>query len=282
MLDYKVNTFLTLCKTMNYRVTAQILNMSQPSVTQHIHLLEQYYDTKLFIYDKKKLYKTPSATLLEHHLASIVNNERYLEQELKQTKFKTIRVGATKTIGNYVIGEKIINLIENNYVVKFIIDNTLSLLTKLNNNELDIVLIEGVFDKNKYDSRLFRKEPFVGICGLNHPFANKNVSLKEIFSQDLIIREEGSGTRFIFEQELLLNNYSINSFNKVHCVSSFDLIKKILKKDLGITFAYKSIINGESDLATFTIENYNILREFNYVCLKETKIDELVNVLKSI
>ncbi|MDC7249588.1 MAG: LysR family transcriptional regulator, partial [Sphaerochaetaceae bacterium] len=132
MLDYKIRTFMTLCKTMNYRVTAEMLNMSQPSVTQHIQLLEQYYDTKLFVYDKKKLYKTPSASLLEKHLATIINNEKYLEQELSKSKVKSIRIGATKTIGNYVINDKIIKLIKNNYVVTFVIDNTKSLLQKLN------------------------------------------------------------------------------------------------------------------------------------------------------
>lgn len=40
MIDYRVKTFLALCDFMNYRKTAQILNMTQPAVTQHIHFLE--------------------------------------------------------------------------------------------------------------------------------------------------------------------------------------------------------------------------------------------------
>lgn len=280
MLDYKIKTFLTLCKNMNYRVTGELLNMSQPSVTQHIHLLEDYYNVKLFIYDKKKLYKTDAAKLLQENLAIIVNNEEYLERKLRQKNSKSIRVGATKTIGNYVINDKMIQLIENGYAVTFIIDNTEALLNKLNNNELDIILIEGVFDKSKYDNILFRKEPFVGICSKNHPFATKVVCLTDIFDETLIIRENGSGTRFIFEQELLRNNYSIKSFNKIHFISSFELIKQLLIENLGITFAYQSIIKDETNLATFEIKNNEILREFNYVCLKDTKIDELVSIFE--
>lgn len=281
MLDYKIRTFMTLCKTMNYRITAEMLNMSQPSVTQHIHLLEQYYDTKLFIYDKKKLYKTPSAALIEKHLATIVNNEKYLEQELSKTKVKSIRIGATKTIGNYVINDKIVELIKNHYMVTFVIDNTKSLLHKLDNNELDLLLIEGVFDKNNYDYRLFRKEPFLGICSKDHSFAKRCVSFEDIFDQDLIIREKGSGTRLIFEQELIRNNYSLDSFKKVHCISNFELIKQLINNNLGITFAYNSIIQN-SGLETFEIENNKILREFNYVCLKHTKIDELIFILENV
>lgn len=43
MIDYRIKTFLVLCDTMNYRKTAEILNMTQPAVTQHIHFLENEY-----------------------------------------------------------------------------------------------------------------------------------------------------------------------------------------------------------------------------------------------
>ena len=58
MLDYRVLTFLTLYDEMNYRRTAEKLNMTQPGVTQHIHYLEHYYGVKLFSYDGRTLSRT--------------------------------------------------------------------------------------------------------------------------------------------------------------------------------------------------------------------------------
>ena len=43
MIDTRVETFLTLCRVMNYRRTAELLHMTQPAVTQHIHFLEARY-----------------------------------------------------------------------------------------------------------------------------------------------------------------------------------------------------------------------------------------------
>lgn len=40
MLDYRIKTFITLYNEMNYRKTAEKLNMTQPGVTQHIHYIE--------------------------------------------------------------------------------------------------------------------------------------------------------------------------------------------------------------------------------------------------
>ena len=63
MLDYRVLTFLALYDEMNYRRTAEKLNMTQPGVTQHIHYLENYYGVKLFEYNGKTLTKTKNAEI---------------------------------------------------------------------------------------------------------------------------------------------------------------------------------------------------------------------------
>ncbi len=55
MLDFRIETFLTLCRVMNYTRTAQILNVTQPTVTQHIRYLEEEYGCKLFSYIGKTL-----------------------------------------------------------------------------------------------------------------------------------------------------------------------------------------------------------------------------------
>lgn len=46
MLDFRMITFRTLYNEMNYRKTAELLNMTQPGVTQHIQYLEKYYGVK--------------------------------------------------------------------------------------------------------------------------------------------------------------------------------------------------------------------------------------------
>lgn len=58
MLDHRIYTFLTLYDEMNYRRTAEKLNITQPGVTQHIQFLENEYGIKLFEYDGHILKKT--------------------------------------------------------------------------------------------------------------------------------------------------------------------------------------------------------------------------------
>lgn len=277
MLDYRILTFLKLCETMNYRITAEELNMTQPAVTQHIHYLEEEYECKLFIYNRKKLEKTNQAILLEEYARSAYYNEIYLKRKIKSENKIKINIGATKTIGEFVIGEKIKKLVKNEkYDISLTIDNTENLIKLMELNKLDFILVEGIFNKDKYGYRLYKKDEFIGICSKNHKFNGKSIKFEELFEEDIIIREEGSGTRRIFEQFLSENSFSLEFFKKKITINNFNLIKELVSANCGISFVYNSVVNKNDDIGKFYFKN-KIEREFNYLYLKNTSAKELVD-----
>lgn len=277
MLDYRILTFLKLCETMNYRITAEELNMTQPAVTQHIHYLEEEYECKLFIYNRKKLEKTNQAILLEEYARSAYYNEIYLKRKIKSENKIKINIGATKTIGEFVIGEKIKKLVKNEkYDISLTIDNTENLIKLMELNKLDFILVEGIFNKDKYGYRLYKKDEFIGICSKNHKFNGKSIKFEELFKEDIIIREEGSGTRRIFEQFLSENSFSLEFFKKKITINNFNLIKELVSANCGISFVYNSVVNKNDDIGKFYFKN-KIEREFNYLYLKNTSAKELVD-----
>ena len=64
MLDFRIATFLQLCETKSYTKTARLLDITQPSVTQHIKYLQRRYQCKLFSYEGKTLRLTPEGEYL--------------------------------------------------------------------------------------------------------------------------------------------------------------------------------------------------------------------------
>lgn len=268
MIDYRIQTFLTLYREMNYRKTAELLGMTQPGVTQHIHFLEKAYGTRLFSYDGKALTRTRSADLLKMSMERILAEEQALTQQFQSNDEFLLKIGATKTIGEYVIlptAEAFLRKPNNR--LELVVDNTAVLLELLSEGRLDLALIEGSFDKNRYGSHLYKTERFVGICAAHHPFAGKAVSLERIFRETLFLREEGSGTRGILEQLLRDANFSLDSFSRVMTVNNFAAIRRFVASGLGITFAYRPISQGDSRLAAFEIQGITVIREFNYVYL---------------
>lgn len=282
MLDYRILTFLKLCKTMNYHTAAEELHMSQPSVTNHIKSLEQEYNCKLFIYNNKQLFQTKEALILKSFATSAYYNDLDLRNKLnKSTNKIKIRMGATKTIGDFVVKDNIVSFLkDDNYEFSLIIDNTEHLLKNLDENKLDFALIEGFFNKNNYDYKLYSTEKFIGICAKDHPFSNKSINIKDVFKESIIIREKGSGTRAIFEKELEKQNYSIDNFKKITSISSFELIKSLVIENHAISFVYDIIAKSDKNLSTFQIEGMNIFKSFNYVFLKNTRAKKLINLFE--
>ena len=58
MLDFRVETFLAVCRHMNFTKAARELNITQPAVSHHMHYLEQAYGTALFQHNGKRLQLT--------------------------------------------------------------------------------------------------------------------------------------------------------------------------------------------------------------------------------
>ena len=266
MLDYRVHTFLVLYEEMNYRKTAERLHMTQPGVTQHIHYLEKYYGVKLFKYNGKRLSVTEEAEQLKRYFDSVRTEELAIKDGFVRKDAVHLKVGATKTIGEFVIVSAARAFLEgDDHSLDLIVDNTENLLQMLSRNELDFAVIEGVFDKGKYAHHLFKKEKFVGICGKHHSFAGKTVSLEKVFGEKLIVREQGSGTRRLLEQAVADRGYSLGCFRKCGSVSNFSVICEIVAGDGAITFAYEPISRCRDDLSTFMVEDMKIHGEFNFV-----------------
>ena len=54
MLDFRIHTFLAVCRHMNFTRAAEELHITQPGVSRHIHQLEEAYGVRLFAYEGKK------------------------------------------------------------------------------------------------------------------------------------------------------------------------------------------------------------------------------------
>ena len=270
-MDSKLHTFLTLCQTMNYRLAAERLHLSQPAVTKQIQALEQSLQAKLFYYDGHTLHKTEKCLLLERYAISMQYQFEELQLAITDKKRLNLRIGATKTIGDYVLLDAIKNYLSNpEHELSLIVDNTKNLLRLLDENKLDFAVIEGTFSKTKYDSYLLRTEPFVGICAKSSPLCKKQLSIEELLGQTIIVREEGSGTRRIFEERLTAAGYELNDFSRKVSISSFVSIKSLVASGIGISFLYSSVISDNDDIGTFTVEGITAPHPFHVVYTRNT------------
>ena len=270
-MDTKLHTFLVLCQTMNYRLAAEHLHLSQPAVTKQIQSLEQLLQTKLFHYDGHTLHKTEKCLLLERYAISMQYQFEELQLAIAGKERTLLRIGATKTIGDYVLIDAIKDYLQDpRHELSLVVDNTKHLLQMLDENQLDFAVIEGTFSKTKYDFYLLRMEPFVGICAKNHPLCGKHIPVENLLKETIIVREEGSGTRRIFEERLIAAGYGLNDFSRTVSISSFVAIKALVAAGIGISFLYDSVVAKDETIGTFTVDGLTEPHAFHVVYTRNT------------
>ena len=273
MLDPRWITFLTVCETMNYTRAARQLCLTQPAVTHHIQYLEEHYGCRLFVYEGKVLRLTEAGLRLRELARSMAYNDRKIEQAMATPEPVSLRVGASKTIGEYVIAPKAARFLKEHPGADFslLVDNTQVLLRALEAGKLDFVLVEGFFERSRYETRLYRREEFFGVCAPEHRFANRIVPMEELEQERLLLRETGSGTRAIFEEGLRRQNRTLHSFARVTTISDFAVIKSLAAEGLGVSFLYAPVVAQEltqGTLARFELADVPMSGAFYFACLK--------------
>ncbi len=285
MIDYRLLTFMDLHETMNYTKTAQNLHITQPAVTQHIKYLERKYKVRLFHYERKHLELTKEGEYLYRYARSILSNTEQLLQELQQLSDpkEKIQLGATLTIGEYLLPEMLIALYERNNELdlQLTLENTEMLVKDVRDGKLEFALVEGLFNKEEFHTSLLKKEEMILILPTNHPLVHqKTITIDALLKERLFVRESGCGTREIFIQALEQNNLSLDNFAKCTQISHINMIKEMVQGGTGISFLYESAVRKELEekrLATRKVKNFSLMREFNMISMKNSIYREQID-----
>lgn len=272
MLDFRIDTFLSVCKNMNFTAAADELHITQPAVSQHIQYLEKYYGAPLFERNGKKITLTLAGKTLLNAMTVIRNDEKTISERMKNAaeQKKILNIGVTMTIGEFVIEKPLARYLKNHpetdINIKFA--NTANLCKELLQGSLDLALVEGNFDYELFDMLVMKNEKYIPVCHVSHKFDKEPRRIHDLLPQRLIVREKGSGTRDILEKSLAVKNIGIGDF--AHCVQADNtqLIVNLLKEDCGISFLYKAAVEKEikaSVLKEIELNDFSMEHNFTFI-----------------
>ena len=278
MLDFRTETFLTVCQTMNFTAAAKQLNITQPAVSQHIHFLEDQYHTSLFIYRNKQLFLTRSGEILRKHLLTMKNDEKAILEELKSnfTGIETLSIGVTMTIGEYAIVDKLANFLIHHPEINIHLhyDNTFQLLKLLDHGQISMAIVEGNYPKENYSHKKYSTEDYIAVCAASHHFFTDHPhTVNDLLCERLLVREKGSGTRNILEQSQIARGLHISDFIHYTQVENMHTIIDLLKKDCGISFLYKIAVENELQsgiLREISLDDFKMQHDFNIIWEKHS------------
>lgn len=271
MLDFRMETFLTVCQCMNFTRASEKLNITQPAVSQHIHFLEKHYNTKLFRYEGKKLRLTGAGEILRNASLTMMHDEISMQSRMqKSEEEEEIRFGATRTVGDVLMG-RILERYLSDYPdakICMVVENTQELLNRLDEGVIDFALVEGFFQKNEYDHQIYSNENYIAVCAPEYFSDEQPINITKLFGERILVREEGSGTREVLERSLDAQNLSLRDFSRVLEAGSLQTIKELTKAGCGITFLYETAVREELKCGTLRripLKGFDITHEFNFI-----------------
>ncbi|MDF2036065.1 LysR family transcriptional regulator [Cytobacillus oceanisediminis] len=266
-----LKTFVTLAEVKNFTKTAELLLMSQPSVSLHIKNLEKEFQTKLFQRSPKYLKITPSGEILYDRAKQMITIYEQTRQEIleQQNTIKgDLKIAASFTIGEYILPPLLLDL-QNQYPelnLQVTIANTEEVVQSTRSHHVDIGLIEGQTNERELIVTPFLEDELFIVTSNQHPLVQKEeVTIADLQDQAWIMRENGSGTREYFNHVVRSNGLKVKS---LLTISSNQGIKETLINGLGISILSGSVVERDvkqNNLSIIKVKNQEFKRTLSYV-----------------
>ena len=277
MLDFRVDTFLAVCRCQSFTKAAEALHITQPAVSQHIHWLESAYGARFFVWQGKRMELTEAGRLFLRAATTMRDDALHLKKELGSLadRGRPLLFGATLTVGEYVMPDALARLLtrEPGVEVRMQVANTAELLRKLDRGEIDFAIVEGFFEKNEYDHLPYRTERFLPVVSPDYVFQKPVRVLEDLLSERLLTRELGSGTREILERRLREYNLTVKDFRRVAEIGSLNAIKSLVRAGCGVAFLYEPTVHGElqtGGLREIPLADFSVTHDFTFLWRKNS------------
>lgn len=276
---HQVHIFNIAAKTLSITKTAKKMHLSQPSVSIQIKDLEDSLNVRLFERINRKITLTDAGKVFfsySEKLLNLIDEINAVMNEFSSGDVGKLVIGTSSTIGIYVL-PKYLGYFKEVFPkaeISLIILNRQEALEQCISGELDFAFLQDPPKHPDLQAEFFMKDELVIVCSPKHRWAEKeHLTIKMLTTEpeQIILREEGSGTRGLIEY--VLKRFGIER-NVTMELSSSEGIKRAVEANLGVAVLSKNVIKTElmnKTLVALDIKDLNTKREFYIVHNKKRK-----------
>jgi DNA-binding transcriptional LysR family regulator len=261
----------------NLTKAAELLYVSQPSLSKQIKTLEKNLDILLINRENNKISLTENGKVFlqycERILALCEESCRVLI-DLKNGERGNLTVGASQTIGTYLM-PRVLALFAQNYPqidLKVQVNSTRIIAKNIMNREIDIAVVGGEIPeelKKNLSVKHFVEDEFSLIIPKSHPFATKKrITKEDLYHLNFITLNSNSTIRKFIDNILIQNQIQTKQLKIIMQLNSIEGIKTAVSLGLGAAFVSSSAIEKEIELKTIEIlkiDNIRISRTLSII-----------------
>lgn len=280
MIDFNLKVFLAVTKMSSFTRAAEFLNLSQPAVTHQIKNLETMLRTKLFNRSHNKISLTKSGKILlkyAEEMNILYQNAMKEIQEANNRVAGDVHIGAASLLGKYLL-PRVIGEFKKTYSevnISMLAGNSKEIIEYLQNDVIELAVVsEPIPFKNLIAFPLY-SDNLIIIVDTDHPWSRKKeISPTDLFDEDFISREVGSGTREVYLKSLEAHLQG-NQLKTVMVLGNTESVKMAVIGKMGFSIVSRLAARSEVELGLLKevrIRNVNMSRDFFVVYKSEENL----------
>ncbi len=268
---WRLSIFIKVIEHKSFSKAAREVLLTQPTVSSHINDLEVHYGCRLIDRMGKEIAPTKAGQLLYKYARRLTSLQN--ETESAMADYHGIMRGQLHIGGSTIPGEYILPAVIGRYTTKYPevkVSLTIGDTRQVTDDILSGALEFGIVGARTKNKKLLQEEIATDKLRLlvpaDHKWAGrKRVSLKNLLTEPVVVRERGSGTLQALLDSLSAGGYGSKALNIVAEMGSTTAVIQGIKSKVGISVLSTLAVREELEtgrLKALSVSGLSLTRSF--------------------
>lgn len=263
----RLNYFRAAAEFGSLRKAAEALNISQPSLSRQIQILEHELRTPLFLRQSKRLTLTPAGVLLAGRIGAMLDEVEAIQRDiakLSDDRRLHLRIGAIQSTCDFLMPRAIGALRAKYPDVQVAVHGVRSteIIEQVGRRSLDLGIVAAPVSDPRVVQTALATDPFRMIASRRHRHAAmRRLSLEALDAEPFVTFPRGFALRDQVEAVFDANRLSMNVVVELE---SIEAIKELVREGGGVSLLPNSTLMGDKnvrELAIIAIDDHVIARQ---------------------
>jgi len=287
---HKLEIFYWVAEHKSFSQAAELLSLSQPTVSAHVQELEKALGGKLLYRVRGRVSLTPLGRLLAERAKTLLAFKRETAAAVEQfhgTLSGELWVGGSNNPGEYLLPQKLGAFNKKYPGVRPIlrIGDSAGILQDVLDGKVELGFVGFKGDDDRLSFQKIWKDEMVLAVPKDHPWSRRSfIRLSELRSQKFISRERGSGTLDSFRHLLAKSGQSLDKLLNITMeLGSTEAVKEALLAGYGVSILSRTSIKhelAEGSIVEVPIRGLTMTRDFYEVFHKRRPLHPIAQAFR--
>jgi DNA-binding transcriptional LysR family regulator len=285
----QLEIFVKVAEFGSFSKAAATLFLTQPTVSEHIRTLEDELGVRLLDRLGRGAAVTKAGQLLLVHARRMLAISREARQAMDQFLGRMsgeLLIGASTIPGEYVL-PALIGRFKEKYPdisITLLIGDSQAVIDWVAEGRAELGVAGARLAHRGVDYKELMPDDLAVVVPAAHPWHGRSlITLEELRSEPLLIRERGSGTRAALEAVLAEAGLDLGSFRIVGEMGSTQAIKQAVKAGVGVSVVSRRAVEDECKaglVGCLDVKDLKVTRSFYLATHRERSRSPLAEAFR--